>query len=342
MKKLCTAICLITVLVLGLFPMSALAATTPTPYGLTASTMTTDETHPGGSALLSFNIDGLPGDTGNTSLTWYVCIDKKIGTGDWITVEQIPSARMLSEHQAGANAYQFEQLWVENYEWDGVARISYRVYVILDDLVGNSGLKSGYSNTAALGLQSSAWAAPELKQAESFGLIPDILKGKDLTKPITREEFCELAVLLYEKVTATAATKASPNPFTDTSNPQILKAYQLGITKGISDTTFEPNTLINREQCAAMLYRAIRAIAPDGDYSVVGVNDFPDQKQISSWAVESTKYMSKIGIIKGDAGGNFMPKATSSARHAAGYGMATREAAILMTVRAYDKISQQL
>ena len=319
--------------------MSALAAAAPTPYGLTASAMTVDETHPYGSAILNFNIDGLPGDTGDTSLAWYVCIDKKIGTGHWITVERIPSVRMLSEYRTGSNAYRFEQLWVESYEWDGTAQISYRVYVLLDDIVGNSGLQSGYSNTAALGLQSSAWAVPELKQAQSLGLIPDILTGKDLTKPITREEFCELALLLHEKTTGTTATPVSPNPFSDTSNPQILKAYQLGITKGISDTTFEPNTLINREQCAGMLYRAIKAIAPEEDYVVAGVQDFPDQKQISSWAVEATKYMSKIGIIKGDTGGNFMPKATTSTQQAAGYGMATREAAILMTVRAYDKIS---
>ncbi len=66
-----------------------------------------------------------------------------------------------------------------------------------------------------------------------------------MTKPITREEFCELAVLLYEKVTETAAAPVSPNPFTDTTNSQILKAYALGITTGTSTTTFSPNTLIN-------------------------------------------------------------------------------------------------
>jgi hypothetical protein len=46
--------------------------------------------------------------------------------------------------------------------------------------------------------------------------------------------------------------------------------------------------------------------------------------------------MSKLGIIKGDDAGNFMPKATTTAQTAAGYGMATREAAILMTVRTYE------
>ncbi|MEA5038749.1 MAG: S-layer homology domain-containing protein, partial [Clostridiaceae bacterium] len=183
---------------------------------------------------------------------------------------------------------------------------------------------------------ASAWATAELQNASELGIIPDILKGADMTKPITREEFCELAVLLYEKVTESTATPASPNPFTDTVNSQILKAYELGITTGTSTTTFSPKALINREQCATMLFRAIKAIAPNADYSVAGIKDFPDQKYISAWAADGTKYMSKLGIIKGDSYGNFMPKATTTAQVATGYGMATREAAVLMTVRTYQ------
>ncbi len=201
-------------------------------------------------------------------------------------------------------------------------------------------LASEWSNIVSVNTpawsNASTWASEELQNASELGLIPDILKGADMTKPITREEFCELAVLLYEKVTEKSASPASPNPFSDTTNSQILKAYALGITTGTSATTFSPKTLINREQCATMLFRAIKAIAPDADYSVAGVRDFPDQKNISSWAVEGIKYMSKLGIIKGDSAGNFMPKATTTAQTAAGYGMATREAAILMTVRTYE------
>ena len=185
---------------------------------------------------------------------------------------------------------------------------------------------------------ASTWAVPELKEANGLGLIPDILKGADMTKSITREEFCELAVLLYEKMTGTTASPVTPNPFTDTTNSQILKAYNLGITMGTSSTTFSPQTLINREQCATMLFRAIKAIAPNADYSVLGVNDFPDQKDISPWAVDGTKYMSKLGIIKGDTAGNFMPKPITLAQATAGFGMAAREAAILMTVRTYNAI----
>lgn len=76
-----------------------------------------------------------------------------------------------------------------------------------------------------------------------------------------------------------------------------------------------------------------------GDYSIEGIKDFPDQKNISEYAVLPTKYMSKLGIVKGDAAtGNFMPKATTTAQQASGYGMATREAAILMSVRTYYAI----
>ena len=221
---------------------------------------------------------------------------------------------------------------------------SYRLRVYYDYYEGWPDVEPIYSpvsNVVSIGSGSfysdaSEWAKPELNKANELGLIPAILNGANMTKPITREEFCELAVLLYEKATKTTAAPALTNPFTDTTNTQILKAYALGITTGTSTTTFSPLTLINREQCAAMLFRAIKAIAPNADYSVAGVKDFPDQKSISSWAVDGTKYMSKLGIIKGDASGNFMPKATTTAQTAAGYGMATREAAILMTVRTYD------
>lgn len=232
---------------------------------------------------------------------------------------------------------------------DGVADIKANVYHLRVRYAymvnqGSNGdeyyIYGPFSNTASVGTgafykEASNWAKPELQKANDIGLIPAILKGADMTKPITREEFAELAVLLYEKVKDTTATPASPNPFTDTTNSQILKAYNLEITAGTSPTTFSPKTLINREQCAAMLFRAIKAIKP-GDYSIEGIKDFPDQKYISAWAVDATKYMSKLGIIKGDSSGNFMPKATTTVQEAKGYGMATREAAILMTVRTYE------
>jgi hypothetical protein len=184
---------------------------------------------------------------------------------------------------------------------------------------------------------ASSWASAELKKADDAGLIPDILKGADLTKPITREEFAELAVLLYEKTTGKAAAAASPNPFKDTTNPQILKAFQLGITTGTTATTFAPKELINREQVATMLSRAIRVMAPGGDFSTTGAPAFTDRKDISTYAVDHVLFMAKLEIIKG-VDGKFMPRATTTAQKASGYATATREQSIAMSVRSYEKM----
>lgn len=221
------------------------------------------------------------------------------------------------------------------------AYIQIRMRYTYDGGTNVGALTSDWSNIVAVNTpaweSASTWATTELEQADDYNLIPDILKGKDLTKYINREEFAELAVLLYEQVTKTEATPVSPNPFKDTNNPQILKAVTIGVTHGTSDTTFSPAVLITREQCAAMLFRDIQAIDPKGDYNVEGVADFPDQGNISSYAVQATKYMSKLGIIKGNSKGYFMPKATTDAEKAVGFGMATREAAIIMAKRTFEE-----
>lgn len=185
--------------------------------------------------------------------------------------------------------------------------------------------------------KGSAWASGEIESAEALGLIPDSLKMADLTKPITREEFAEVAVKLYEKTMNETAEVASPNPFTDTTNPEILKAYKLGVTEGTSKTTFSPKNLTNREQVATMLSRAIRVMAPGGDFSTDGAPTFTDKNDINSWALEHVLFMSRLGIIKG-TDGKFMPKATTTAQIAAGYATTTREQAIAMSVRTYEQM----
>ena len=338
-KRKCTALFVLIALVLALIPMAASAATdfnSLTPYDLTAKLIAEDENHPYGSALLSFRINDLPRNASDTKFL-YVNIEKKIGDREWVKVSSDPTDLYLDEYLQSANLYAFDQKWNEDYAWNENITISYRVSVVQEDLIASDEGASPYSNIATIGLKASPWAVTELKKAEELGLIPAILASKDMTKPITREEFAELSVLLYEKVTLKASEAATPNPFNDTTNPQILKAYKLGVTTGTSQTKFSPDVLINREQCAAMLFRAMKAIKPDGDYSVMGVKDFPDQRYISKYAVEATKYMSKIGVITGDAKGNFMPKATTTVQEAAGYGMATREQAIALAIRTFEK-----
>lgn len=203
-------------------------------------------------------------------------------------------------------------------------------------------LNSRFSNTLSYGMpawsDASEWATPELKKAGDMGLIPESLQGADMKKNITREEFAEVALLMYQKATGILDTQpVEPNPFTDTTNPQILKAFKLGIVKGVSAIEFMPEALINREQVAAILARTIRLIAPDADYSIDGAPEFSDRRDISDWALNDCLYMAKIGIIKG-TDGKFMPRAITDAQKAVGYANTSREQALAMSVRVIEKL----
>ena len=102
---------------------------------------------------------------------------------------------------------------------------------------------------------ASDWAKEELKKAEEMNLIPETLLSEDLTKDITRQEFAAVSVKLYEKLSGEKAEEVKENPFTDTSDSYVLKAYNLGVTTGTSETAFSPENLLNREQAATMLTR---------------------------------------------------------------------------------------
>lgn len=190
-------------------------------------------------------------------------------------------------------------------------------------------LKSDYSNMVTLGnpakyFGASDWAKDGLDKAQGYGLITDRVKN-NMSGPITREEFAEVAVKLYELYTGKKAEAASTSTFTDTNNPEILKAYKLGIVAGVGNNKFAPQVLINREQMAAMLYRAVGAIKPDADMSIVGAPTFADEEEIASYFVSNVKFMAKNGFISGIGDNRFAPKSTS-----------TREQAVLVAVRLYE------
>lgn len=190
--------------------------------------------------------------------------------------------------------------------------------------------------------EASNWAQKELAEANTLNLIPDCLKEADLTKAITREEFAAVSVKAYEALTGKVATPVATNPFTDTQNEEVLKAYALGITTGTSATTFTPNAVLNREQAATMLTRTYKKATIDGwtiqtdanfPLSYTKTNTFADDDKISSWAKDSVYFMNANEIIKGVGDNKFAPKNTTSAEEAVGYANATREQAIIIATR---------
>lgn len=194
---------------------------------------------------------------------------------------------------------------------------------------------------------SSAWAETELEKAEEYDLIPDVLQGVDYSKPITRLEFAAVAVKTYENMAGTKALPAVVNPFTDCSDTEVLKAYNLGVVNGISDTSFAPDELLSREQAAAMLTRVFkRATIPgwtlDNDAAYPLEFTYPaafaDDAHISAYAKESVYFMAANSIINGMEDNKFAPKNTTSAEEAQHYANATREQALAIAVRMVDNL----
>ena len=91
-----------------------------------------------------------------------------------------------------------------------------------------------------------------------------MLIGADMTKSITRAEFAAICVKVYENLSNTKAQPIAKNPFTDTNDTEVLKAFNLGVTNGTSATTFSPNQILNREQAATMLTRVYKKVSMKG------------------------------------------------------------------------------
>lgn len=190
------------------------------------------------------------------------------------------------------------------------------------------------------------WAKPELTEADGLGLIPAGLRSADLKEPITRAEFAAVSVKVYEALGGLSAKPSAENPFTDTADVEVLKAFNVGVTNGVSDTEFAPDRLLNREQAATMLSRVYKKVAfegwtlgTDGDFAeafralFTMPEAFTDDADISSWARDSVYFMAANGILKGMEGGTFQPRAVTEEQQAVGYAQATREQAILIAVR---------
>ncbi len=220
--------------------------------------------------------------------------------------------------------------------------LSFRVRLVCSSWTDDGETKdifSAFSNVVSFGTVSadtmpsgqedfyrnaSSWAVEELNKAVEYGFITDKIK-EDMKAPITREEFCEVVVGLYEKLTGTTATYDS-NPFNDTTNQEILKAYELGIVKGIGEGKFAPNNLITRQEISVMLSRVVKVCNMEADFSTSGVGKFKDEEEIAPWAIDAVRFMFNKGIVKGIGDGSIDPK-----------GNTTREEAVLLVVRTFEK-----
>ncbi len=168
----------------------------------------------------------------------------------------------------------------------------------------------------------SNWALGEIEKAKTYNLVTERVL-KNYQSNITREEFCELAVKLYEALSGKRAAIAE-NPFTDTSNQEVIKANQLGIVGGRGNGIFAPNDPVTRQEIAIMLMRTFRVAGLNVDTSTA-VATFADEDQISTWAKEAIGFLNANGIMGGVGENKINPR-----------GDTTKEQGIALVVRSYE------
>jgi len=151
----------------------------------------------------------------------------------------------------------------------------------------------------------SDWAADMVEDAIAAGIIPVTLQNH-YQQPITRAEFCALAVALYERHTGKPVLVRLPQ-FTDTMDVNVLKMPGFITIAGTGGGKFSPNDPLTREQAAVLLVELSRAV---GKQLPLNTATFTDFDEISSWAQEPCGQAQSTGIMSGVGDERFAPKDT--------------------------------
>lgn len=159
----------------------------------------------------------------------------------------------------------------------------------------------------------SNWAKPAITaMAEKDLISPKLMSQSNFQGDITREEFAELMVTLYEYKNG-PVSNYNKGTFNDTSNPYIEKASSLNIVAGFPGGMFKPNEKMNRQEMAVMLNNMLFQGKAGSDSAL---NKFADKSNISSWAKGPVSNVVGNNLMAGDSTGKFNPKANLSRQEA--------------------------
>ena len=183
----------------------------------------------------------------------------------------------------------------------------------------------------------SFWAVEEINKARELGIISGIHAYEDYSKNITRNDFTIMALNFvifqfgyfddnidsnFDNNFKAYCRKIENNLDLNLINVNekrffdvleeyerdISLAYDLGIISGKSETLFEPDSFITREEAAVLLNNVYDVYSNSVKSVSIDKIDFKDIENISDWAISGVNYMSSLEVIQGDENGNFNPK----------------------------------
>ncbi|QIB69500.1 hypothetical protein Ami103574_09240 [Aminipila butyrica] len=163
------------------------------------------------------------------------------------------------------------------------------------------------------------WAKTYIGSLAARGIANGM--GDNLYLPdaqLTRAQFLALLAKTLDNVDI---SKSNPAGFTDVPSSEwyynyVNWGYENGIVSGMSQTTFEPNTNITREQMSIMLCKFATSQGLQLPQNASAIS-FTDQAAISDWAVNYVNTVVGAGIINGQPEGNFQPQGLATRAQAA-------------------------
>ncbi len=185
-----------------------------------------------------------------------------------------------------------------------------------------------------LAYSPSEWAKSDIEKLTADYIIPALLRDKDYTQPITRGEFCYLAMNAHKKLSGGNEFQFAARGFKDTYDTTICSAADIGIISGRPDGNFYPDDYITRQEIACVLGKLLEvcnlnlSIAPNTVYSIL--SPFFDSIEVYPWAYDSFSFCLNEGIIKGISSESLSPNSHT-----------TREQAMVMLNRAIEVYNQK-
>lgn len=292
-----------------------------------------NDTHTLNSTGASFRSMGIAGELTpeNATGSTYITIDRVVGGKLYSSYTSIKHCTALTSKDFGSTKFYFsgsgslDNLYILPLADSKSVEVSYTIdgstKGTLSFKVNQQTASSQFTDVSG----SYKWAANSV----DFMYMNDIIKGNNTKNPklfgpgakMTR---AMLVTVLYRAAGEPTVTGIT-NKFTDNKQGQyyynaVLWASNMGIVNGATATTFDPNGNVTREQIAAILYRY------EGSPTVTGsLSGYPDQAQVSSFAVTAMQWAVGTGIITGVTSGG---RTTLSAK-----GNATRAQVAVMLHR---------
>lgn len=90
--------------------------------------------------------------------------------------------------------------------------------------------------------------------------------------------------------------------------PYIAAARQAGVVKGVSDTEFQPDRIVTRQEMAAIALRAYQVLQPVDEWQYDDADRFLDDPSISNWAKEDVYKAKALKLVKGRSATLFVPE----------------------------------